>query len=180
MVLEETKQPILNIVLFEPEIPANTGNIMRTCAATNFVLHLIEPINFYIDDAHMKRAGMDYKDKIQLVVHDDLPSFFRDTKGTYYYVSRYGHQAHSDFDYAKDDKAIFLIFGKESTGLPLDLLAKNQDTCMRIPMASDARSLNLSNSVAIVAYEVLRQLDYPNLSQEEVQKGSTWLDNFLE
>ncbi|NLC34769.1 MAG: tRNA (cytidine(34)-2'-O)-methyltransferase [Erysipelothrix sp.] len=165
----------IHIVLFEPEIPQNTGNIMRTCMACDATLHLIEPLGFILDDRSMKRASMDYADDLRLEIHDDLESFYKQMKGTCFYVTRYGKKAHSAFDYAAVEGDIYLMFGKESTGIPLDVLSNHLATCMRIPMVAQARSLNLSNSVAIVSYEVLRQLDFEGLSQTEVLKGEDWL-----
>ncbi|NLC41942.1 MAG: tRNA (cytidine(34)-2'-O)-methyltransferase [Erysipelothrix sp.] len=169
---------VIHIVLFEPEIPANTGNIMRTCAASKMVLHLIEPLGFILDDRHLKRSGMDYLDDLEMIVHDDLNHFYETMKGTCYYVTRYANRTHSDVDYLKSEGDIYLMFGKESTGIPLEILHKHQSHAVRIPMSETARSLNLSNCVAVVGYEVLRQNNYDGLSQQEVQKGPNWLNEF--
>lgn len=165
----------LNIVLFEPEIPQNVGNILRTSMATNSILHIIEPIGFIWDDKRLRRSGMDYIDQTKIIFHDDLNAFYKQVDGECFYVTRYGKKPHTALNYTQRNKNIYLIFGKESTGLPLDLLNKNSDYCMRLPMNPEARSLNLSNCVAICAYEVLRQQNYPNLSLVEVQKGENWL-----
>jgi len=165
---------MIHIVLFEPEIPQNTGNIMRTCVASNMTLHLIEPLGFSLDEKKVRRSGMDYISELKLEVHEDWSTFRRRYPQQFYYVTRYSKKRYSDFEFASNED-IFLVFGKESTGIPLELLSDNLDYCMRIPMVADARSLNLSNSVSIVAYEVLRQLDFPALSDEEVLKGKDWI-----
>lgn len=167
--------PNLHIVLFEPEIPQNTGNIMRTAMASKATLHLIEPFGFIYDDKRLKRSGMDYIDELDIIIHDNFEAFKKTVDGRMIFVTRYGEQSHSAIDYSVEKKNLYLIFGKESTGLPLDLLANNLDDCIRIPMTPNARSLNLANSVAIVTFEVLRQLDYQDLSLVEIQKGSDWL-----
>lgn len=150
----------LNIVLVEPEIPQNTGNIARTCAATGARLHLIKPLGFSIDEKSVKRAGLDYWDLVDITCYESLQDFFDKTSGPYYYFSTKAPHIHSDMTY-KD--GAYLLFGKETAGLPEDLLFENPDTTVRIPMIDKARSLNLSNSAAIAAYEVLRQWGYPEL-----------------
>ena len=166
-----------NIVLYEPEIPENTGNIMRTCVATNTRLHLIEPLGFKIDDAHLKRAGVNYIDKLEYYVYKDWNEFLDKNKGEFYYFTRYGRKPHTSFDYSnKDNKDLYFIFGKESTGIPKEILSKHLDRCMRIPMTSNVRALNVSNSVAIVIYEALRQQDYNDLLREEPHKGADYLE----
>ncbi len=151
----------LNIVMVEPEIPQNTGNIARTCAATGAKLHLVKPLGFKINDKYLKRAGLDYWNLLDITYYENLDDFFEKTKGgKYFYFSTKGTRRHSDAEYP--DKA-YLLFGKETKGLPEELLLKNQESTLRIPMISEARSLNLSNSVAIAVYEVLRQWDYPHL-----------------
>lgn len=151
----------LNIVLVEPEIPQNTGNIARTCAATGARLHLVEPLGFSISDKALKRAGLDYWHLLDISCYSGLDDFFEKTKGgNYYYFTTKALHRHTDVEYP--DKS-YLIFGKETAGLPEELLLKNPDNCVRIPMIDEARSLNLSNSAAIAAYEVLRQWNYPQL-----------------
>lgn len=151
----------LNIVMVEPEIPQNTGNIARTCAATGARLHLVKPLGFEINDKYLKRAGLDYWNLLDITYYESLDDFFEKTKGgKYFYFSTKGTHRHSDAEYP--DKA-YLLFGKETKGLPEELLLKNNDSTLRIPMIDEARSLNLSNSVAIAVYEVLRQWDYPQL-----------------
>lgn len=151
----------LNIVLVEPEIPQNTGNIARTCAATGARLHIVEPMGFEIDDKKLKRAGLDYWYLLDITYYSNLEDFFEKNKdGNFYFFSTKAQNRYSDISYP--DKS-YLFFGKETAGLPEELLKANPDRCVRIPMISDARSLNLSNSVAIGVYEVLRQWDFPKL-----------------
>mgnify|MGYP001085659324 FL=1 len=150
----------LNIVLHEPEIPANTGNIGRTCVATNTRLHLIEPLGFKLNEKAVKRAGLDYWDLLDITVYDNINDFFSRTNGPYYYFSTKARHIHSDIKYPD---GAYLLFGKETAGLPEQLLHDNPDTTVRIPMINEARSLNLSNSVAVAVYETLRQWNYPDL-----------------
>ncbi len=165
-----------NIVLFEPEIPGNTGNIMRTCVATNTKLHLIKPLGFSLDDKYLKRSSTNYMDKLDYEVYENFEDFKSKNKGTYYYFTRYGKKPHTSFDYSNKDENIYLIFGKESTGIPKSILKEDLDRCMRIPMTDNVRALNLSNCAAIVIYEVLRQQDYRDLLMTEPHKG----ENFIE
>ena len=154
----------LNIVLVEPQIPQNTGNISRTCAVTGARLHLVRPFGFEITDKHLKRAGLDYWDKLDISCYDDMSDFFsKNIGGEFFYFTTKGRIVHSDMKYP--DNA-YLIFGREDKGLPEKLLYANPDRCVRIPMRPELRSLNLSNSAAIAVYEVLRQWDYPELSTE--------------
>lgn len=153
----------LNIVLVEPRIPQNTGNISRTCAVTGAKLHLVRPFGFEITDKNLKRAGLDYWDKLDITYYDGLDDFFSKTHGEYFYFTTKGKNIHSDVRYPN---GCFLVFGREDAGLPEELLYKNPGHCVRIPMRNTLRSLNLSNSAAIAAYEVLRQWDYPDLSRE--------------
>ena len=166
---------MLNIVLYEPEIPENTGNIMRTCVATGTILHLIEPLGFKLDEAHLKRAGVNYIDKLEYHVYKDWNDFTSKNKGTYYYFTRYGKKPHTSFDYSNQNEDIYLIFGKESTGIPREILARDLNHCMRIPMTKNVRSLNLSNCCAIVLYEVLRQQDYRDLLRCEPHKSENFI-----
>ena len=166
-----------NIVLFEPEIPGNTGNIMRTCVATNTTLHLIKPLGFQLDDNHLKRSGVNYIDKLNLKIYDNFDDFKSKNKGIYYYFTRYGRKPHTSFDYSNKNKEnLYFIFGKESTGIPKEILKKDLDHCMRIPMSGNVRALNLSNSVAIVIYEALRQQNFEGLLFEEPFKGADYLE----
>ena len=154
----------LNIVLVEPQIPQNTGNISRTCAVTGARLHLVRPLGFEVSDKHLKRAGLDYWDKLDITYYDSLEDFFVKNKGGhFFYFTTKGLHVHSEAEYP--DNA-YLVFGREDKGLPEELLHENPDSCVRIPMRNELRSLNLSNSVAIAVYEVLRQWDYPDLSRE--------------
>ncbi len=164
-----------NIVLYEPEIPGNTGNIMRTCVATGTRLHLIEPLGFKLDESSIRRSGVNYIDKLDYTVYKNWEDFKSKNKGTYYYFTRYGHKPHSSFDYSNQDEEIYLIFGKESTGIPKEILREDLDHCMRIPMTSNVRALNLSNCAALVLYEVLRQQDYRDLLLEEPHKDKDFL-----
>ena len=148
----------LNIVLVEPEIPQNTGNIARTCAATGARLHLVRPLGFSISEKAVKRAGLDYWDLLDITVYDNINDFFSRTNGPYYYFSTKARHIHSDIKYPD---GAYLLFGRETAGLPEQLLHDNPDTTVRIPMINEARSLNLSNSVAVAVYETLRQWNYP-------------------
>lgn len=160
----------LNIVMVEPEIPQNTGNIARTCAAIGAKLHLVKPLGFEISDKYLKRAGLDYWDKLTIEMHENLQEFlskYPPEKNAMYFSTTKGKQCYSDMDYAKSEE-VFLLFGKETKGLPEDLLQKYIENTIRIPMKEHLRSLNLSNSVAIVAYEVFRQVGFEQL--EEISK----------
>lgn len=162
----------LNIVLVEPQIPQNTGNIARTCAATGAKLHLVEPMGFRVDDKKLKRAGLDYWYLLDITYYASLDEFFEKNKnGNFYYFTTKGRHIHSDVSYPDNS---YLIFGREDAGLPESLLKENPDTCVRLPMRSEARSLNLSNTVAIGVYEVLRQWGYPTLKWEGQLTKYTW------
>ena len=151
----------LNIVLVEPQIPQNTGNISRTCAVTGAALHLVKPYGFEISDKKLKRAGLDYWDKLDVTVYNDYEDFLKKNPGAKIYMATTkAHKTYSDVHYEDD---CYIMFGKESAGIPEDILVSSEDTCIRIPMIGDIRSLNLSNSVAIVAYEALRQHDFKDM-----------------
>ena len=167
---------MINVVLYEPEIPQNTGNIIRTCVAVGAKLHFIYPLGFALGSHIVKRSGVNYDPKLVYETYDDWDDFLNKNSGEFYYFTRYGKRPHSDFDYSDKSKNIYLIFGKESTGIPKEILKGNLDRCVRIPASSDVRALNLSNCVAIGVYEVMRQQDYPNLSKTEVQKGEDYLE----
>ncbi|MBR2500671.1 MAG: tRNA (uridine(34)/cytosine(34)/5-carboxymethylaminomethyluridine(34)-2'-O)-methyltransferase TrmL [Clostridia bacterium] len=153
----------MNIVLVEPEIPQNTGNIARTCKATGSVLHIVKPMGFAIDDKKLKRAGLDYWYELDIRYYENLSDFFEKTKGgNYYYCTTKAKHTYCDIEFKDGD---YLVFGKETRGLNETLLKENYEKCIRIPMSADARSLNLSNSVAIVLYETLRQTDFKGLSE---------------
>ncbi len=166
---------MINIVLYEPEIPENTGNIMRTCAATNSKLHLIEPLGFILDEKKIKRSGVNYIDKVDYKTYLDFEEFKSQNKGKYYYFTRYGTRPHSDIDFSNKKENIYLIFGKESTGIPKEILRDNLDNCYRIPTSSNVRALNLSNCVALVTYEALRQQNYNDLLKFDPFKGEDYL-----
>lgn len=153
----------IHVVLYQPEIPANTGNISRTCAATDSHLHLIRPLGFSTDDKMLKRAGLDYWPFVKIHYYDSLDEFFEKNHGEFYYIETYGEKAYSDFDFSNQEKDYYFMFGKETTGLPKDLLAANKDRCLRIPMTTNVRSLNLSNTAAILVYEALRQQNFAHL-----------------
>ena len=157
---------MLHIVLAEPRIPQNTGNISRTCAVTGAVLHLIKPYGFTINDRDLKRAGLDYWDKLEIHEYDSIPAFLvQHENDLIYYFTTKAWQCHSDVCYPQD-RDVYLMFGREDAGLPEELLVQHPETAVRIPMRPTLRSLNLSNSVAIAAYEVLRQWDYPDMTAQ--------------
>ena len=163
---------MLNIVLLEPEIPANTGNIGRTCCATGTRLHLIEPLGFQINEKALKRAGMDYWDKLDVVVYDCYEDFCeKNPDAKIYYATTKAPNKYCD---AKFEEDCFIMFGKESAGIPESILVNNQKTCIRIPMNPEIRSLNLSNSVAIVLYEALRQNDFVGMETEGQLRDYDW------
>ena len=154
----------LNIVLLEPEIPQNTGNIARTCAATGAALHLIKPMGFTVTDAKLKRAGLDYWDKLDITYYENIDDFYtRTAGGEYFYFSTKAPRCYTEIAYPNP---CYLIFGKESAGIPEEILKRNLDRCVRIPMRESLRSLNLSNSAAIAVYEVLRQRDFADLEEQ--------------
>ena len=169
---------MVHVVLYQPEKPQNTGNIMRTCVASRCVLHIIGPISFSFDDKNLKRAGMDYIGDLKYFIYKDYDEFLLKNPfsvGYTFYVTRYSNKVYSNFDFHQIDKDYYFMFGKESSGIPHDILLKNKDYLLRIPMVSDARSLNLSNSVAIVIYEALRQQNFSGLSTYEAIKGERFL-----
>ena len=167
---------MINIVLFEPEIPGNTGNIMRTCAGTNTRLHLIEPLGFKLDEKSIKRCGVNYIENCEYFVYKNWDDFKSKNDGDFYYLTRYGKKPHTSFDYSEQNKEIYLVFGKESTGIPKEILQKDLEHCMRIPINANIRSLNLSNCVAIMLFEVLRQQDYRDLLRTEPFKGENYIE----
>lgn len=161
----------LNIVLVEPQIPQNTGNIARTCAVTGASLHLIRPLGFEISDKHLKRAGLDYWDKLDINYYDNLEDFFKKNSGEYFFFTTKAKNLYSSVEYENNS---YLFFGREDKGLNEELLYNNPEHCLRIPMRNELRSLNLSNSVAIAVYEVLRQWDFPDLSREGQLTNYDW------
>ncbi len=168
---------MINIVLFEPEIPANTGNIMRTCVATGSKLHLIKPLGFSLEDKYIKRCGVNYIDKCEYTVYENIDDFFQKNDGEFYFLTRYGHKPHSDFDYSDPNKNYYFVFGKESTGIPPHILKPHLERCMRMPMTDGVRALNVSNTVAIMTYEALRQQGYPGLLFDEPHKSKTFIED---
>ena len=170
---------MLHIVLVEPEIPQNTGNIARTCAATGSELHLVKPLGYSLDDRYLKRAGLDYWPLVKVHVHENFADVLASyPSAPFYYASTKAPRSYAEIDYEED---VFLVFGRESRGLPENLLERVYDRCIRIPMVPGARSLNLSNSVAIVAYEALRQRGFSGLqSQGELtgrdEEPGAWMD----
>lgn len=166
---------MINIVLFEPEIPGNTGNIMRTCVATNSKLHLIKPLGFSLEDKYIKRSAVNYLENLNYEVYENWDDFKSKNEGTFYYLTRYGKKPHTSFDYSDNKENIYLVFGKESTGIPKEILRNDLDRCMRIPMSKNVRALNLSNSVAIMVYEVLRQQNYNDLLLKEPHKSEDFI-----
>ncbi len=162
----------LNIVLHEPEIPANTGNIGRTCVATGTRLHLIEPLGFSLSEKALKRAGMDYWKDLDVTTYLDYEDFLERNPGAkIYYATTKAPQTYADVKYEDD---CFIMFGKESAGIPEEILRDNQETCVRIPMLGETRSLNLSNSVAIILYETFRQHDFAHLKLDGHLRKYDW------
>ncbi|PIC05258.1 tRNA (uridine(34)/cytosine(34)/5-carboxymethylaminomethyluridine(34)-2'-O)-methyltransferase TrmL [Anoxybacillus flavithermus] len=158
------KNVALHVVLYQPEIPANTGNIARTCAATGTSLHLIRPLGFSTDDKMLKRAGLDYWEYVDVHYYDSLQELFDKYKeGEFFFITKFGKTYYTSFDYRDQTKDYFFVFGRETSGLPKDLIENNMERCLRIPMNEYVRSLNLSNTAAILVYEALRQQNFPNV-----------------
>lgn len=167
---------MIHIVLFRPEKPQNTGNIMRTCVAIHATLHIIGPITFSLDTKDLKRVGMDYIEELKMFYYDDYETFLKShAHHDIYYVTRYSTKVYSTFDFSKINKDYYVMFGRESTGIPHDILVNHYENTMRLPMVPEARSLNLSNCVAIVAYEILRQQNFHDLATSEAIKGEDFL-----
>ncbi len=155
----------LHIVLYQPEIPANTGNIARTCAGTNTTLHLIRPLGFSTEDKMLKRAGCDYWPSVNIRYYDSLDELFATyAEGEFYFIETVGTKNYSEFDYSNEQLDHFFVFGRETTGLPEDVIAKHAERCFRIPQTDKIRSLNLSNTAAIVIYEAIRQQGFQGLT----------------
>lgn len=161
----------LNIVLVEPQIPQNTGNISRTCAVTGARLHLVGPLGFSIDNAKLKRAGLDYWNMLDVTVYESLNDFFQKNSGPFYYFTTKAPHTYTDVSYPQ---GAYILFGREDAGLPESLLVQNPDTCVRLPMTKGARSLNLSNTVAVAAYEALRQWGFPELENHGHLRDYKW------
>ena len=167
-----------HIVLFEPEIPQNTGNIMRTSIATNSTLHLIKPFGFSLDDKELKRASVNYAHDFSYFIYDSFNEFMeKNPDGVYVFLTRYGYKRPDELDYSDTSKDYYFILGKESTGIPYDILKEHLDTCVRFPMSEKVRALNVSNTACAIIYEALRQQNYPNLSlyEPESLKGKDFL-----
>lgn len=162
---------VINIVLVEPQIPQNTGNIARTCAVTGARLHLVKPMGFTVDDKKLKHAGLDYWHMLDITYYDGLDDFFSRNKGDFYFFSTKAPNRYSDVKYPD---GCYLFFGREDAGLPEKLLYENQQRCVRLPMIQNARSLNLSNTVAIAVYETLRQWDFPELQNFGKLRNYEW------
>lgn len=153
-----------HVVLYQPQIPSNTGNIARTCAGTDTVLHLIRPLGFSTDDKMLKRAGLDYWEYVNITYYDSLEEFYeKNAGGEFFYITKFGEKQYSSFDYSNTGKDYYFIFGRETTGLPKEVIEKNKETALRIPMTEHIRSLNLSNTAAILIYEALRQQSFAHL-----------------
>ena len=163
--------PELNIVLVEPQIPENTGNVARTCAVTGARLHLVKPLGFSVDDRHLKRAGLDYWHYLDITYYEGLEDFFARTPGPYYYFTSKGPRRHTDAAYPH---GAYLVFGREDAGLPERLLFQNEANCVRLPMRKGVRCLNLSNSVAVGVYEALRQWDFADLESRGQLRDYQW------
>lgn len=165
---------MINVVLHEPEIPANTGNIGRTCAATGIQLHLIKPLGFSLDEKHLRRAGMDYWSSLNVKIYENYEDFLEKNPGAkIYYATTKAKKVYTQASYEPD---CYVMFGKESAGIPEEILVDNEATCVRIPMIGDMRSLNLSNSVAIIAYEALRQNDFEGMRMQGELHRLKWSD----
>lgn len=159
-----------NIVLFEPEIPQNTGNIMRTAIATNSTLHLIKPFGFSLSDSEIKRSSVNYTHNFTYYVYENFDDFQSKNRGIYIFLTRYGLKRPDELDYSDKNTNYYFILGKESTGIPLSILKDHIDTCVRFPMSSKVRALNVSNTACAIIYEALRQQGYPGLSLFEPEQ----------
>lgn len=167
---------MINVVLYEPEIPQNTGNIGRSCAATGAKLHLIEPLGFQLDEKSVARAALDYWEHLNYEVYPNWESFMeKNPHGRKFFLTRYATKDYSDYDYSNVEEELYFVFGKESKGIPKEILADHFDTALRIPMNDKVRSLNLSNCAMLLMYEALRQQNFPKLLHEDVHKGNAWL-----
>lgn len=169
---------MIHIVLFEPEIPQNTGNIMRTCAATNTILHLIRPYGFTLDEKHLRRAAMDYYQYVTYFEYDSFADFMQTCRPeNIFFFTRYGQKKYSDINTTNQEKDYYFVFGKESQGIPKEILQDYYENCIRLPMNGSVRSLNLANCAAIMIYDALRQQDFPQLLENEPEhfKGKNWI-----
>lgn len=167
----------INLVIYQPEIPQNTGNMMRTCLATNTTLHLIKPLGFSLEEKEVKRSGANYVKDVHYILYENWEEFLQKNSGEMYFLTRYGlHNVH-DLDVSDDDKDYYFVVGKESTGIPKEILQDNLDHCIRLPMTDKVRALNVSNVAAIIIYEALRQQGFKGLSEFEPEsmKGKNYL-----
>lgn len=167
-----------NIVLYQPEIPQNTGNVMRTCAGTDTTLHLIKPLGFSLDEKNIKRSAANYVPNVNYIVYENWKEFLeKNPGGKKYYLSRYGKKTPHQLELSNPDETYYFVIGKESSGIPKSILRDNLENCIRLPMNDKIRALNMSNVCAICVYEALRQQDYNDLLTEEPDcfKGSDWL-----
>lgn len=167
----------INLVLYQPEIPQNTGNIMRTCLATNTILHLIEPLGFSLDEREVKRSGANYIKDVHYLLYSSWEDFLEKNKGEMYFLSRYGLKSVHNLDVSHVEKDYYFVLGKESTGIPNKILKANLERCIRLPMTDKVRALNVSNVAAVIVYEALRQQNFPGLSEFEPEtlKGKDFL-----
>lgn len=160
----EVKELAIHVVLYQPEIPANTGNIARTCLATNTHLHLIRPLGFSTDDKMLRRAGLDYWHDVKIHYYDSLDDLYEAfPEGEFYYIENFGEKYYSDIDFSDQEEELFFVFGRETNGIPKELLKGKKERCLRIQMTEKVRSLNLSNTAAIIVYDVLKQQGFPGL-----------------
>ncbi|MBM7571629.1 tRNA (cytidine/uridine-2'-O-)-methyltransferase [Aquibacillus albus] len=158
------KKVPVHVVLYQPEIPANTGNIARTCLATNTSLHLIRPLGFSTEDKMLRRAGLDYWHDVDINYYDSLEEMYQKyPKGQFFYIENFGTKYYTDFDFSDSDEELFFVFGRETNGIPKELLEGKEDRCLRVHMTDKVRSLNLSNTAAIIIYDVLKQQNFPGL-----------------
>lgn len=172
---------MIHVILFRPEKPLNTGNIMRTCMAVKAKLHIIGPISFSLAEKDLKRAGLDYIESLDYTYYENIEEFNKNHRNiNIFYISRYGDKVYSSADFSDSINDIYVMFGRESTGIPHDILRANMDHVLRLPMVPNARSLNLSNCVAIVVYEILRQQNFNDLSTSEAIKGENFLEKELD
>ncbi|MBB6451759.1 tRNA (cytidine/uridine-2'-O-)-methyltransferase [Salirhabdus euzebyi] len=154
----------IHVVLYQPEIPANTGNIARTCLGTDVTLHLIRPLGFSTDDKMLRRAGLDYWHEVDIRYYDSIEDLYQTfPNGSFYYIENFGTKHYTDYDYSDQNEDIFFVFGRETDGIPRELLVGKEDQCLRVHMTDKIRSLNLSNTAAIIIYEALRQQGFPNV-----------------
>lgn len=167
---------MINIVLYQPEKPSNTGNIIRTASSLGAKVHIIKPFSFSFEDKELKRASMDYINLCDVIIYESLDEFLKKHQDDIiYFITRYGQNTYSSVDFSSPYEDYYIMFGKESSGLPYELLTKHQDRCLRVPMRPEARSLNLANTVAIVSYEIARQQDFFSLATFETIKGMDYL-----